>query len=97
MKKLRELFNESRKNYADTMELEYKKQVYNSIDDYSLEEHKKIFKQELKARASYIKSNLESILNYGPNDYSLNEIEHDLKHLLPMLKRKEMWKQINWS
>jgi len=33
MKKLRELFNESRKSYADTRELEYKKRVYNSLKE----------------------------------------------------------------
>lgn len=37
MKKLQKIFDESRKSYADTRELDYKKHVYNQLkDDQSL-------------------------------------------------------------
>jgi len=98
MKKLQKIFDKSLKSYADTREFDFKKAVYDSIEekDYNREDHLKEYKREMKARASYLKSAMESIINYGPDDNSLREIKHDLSHLVGMLEDKKMWKEVNW-
>lgn len=96
MKKLQKIFDESLKNYAETRELDYKRAIYNNLEDYNREDHLKEYKREMKARASYLKSAMETIINYGPNDNCLREIKHDISHLVGMLEDKKMWKEVNW-
>jgi len=95
MKKLREIFNASRKNYADTRELDYKKVTYKNLEDYNREEHLKEHKIELLYRANMIVSIVGTFLKYGPDDYTVSNVEGDMTKFIHMLKSK-MWKEINW-